>query len=101
MIIQTTFDINQKVYVIDRYSINIRPSVNDRFLDYPEEKKILSISISKNGLLYHVKNRSFCEEEINKTVFSTMEEAKIALQKIKEASSVPIKNFLNNLEVQS
>lgn len=53
-------------------------------LKHPQEKKIQSITITKNGLLYHVKYRTYSEQDFGKTVFLTKEEAEQALKQMGE-----------------
>lgn len=50
----------------------------------PQEKKIQSITISKNGLGYHVNGRTYGAPEFGKTVFLTREEAEQAIAEIRE-----------------
>ena len=56
-------------------------------LKHPQEKKIQSITITKNGLLYHVKDRTYSEQDFGKTVFLTKEEAEQALADMKGDSN--------------
>jgi len=49
-------------------------------LKHPQEKKIQSITITKNGLLYHVKDRTYIEKDFGETVFLTKEKAEQALK---------------------
>jgi len=49
-------------------------------LKHPHEKKIQSITITKNGLLYHVKDRTYIEKDFGETVFLTKEKAEQALK---------------------
>lgn len=51
-------------------------------LKHPEEKKIQSITLSKNGCLYHVKGRTYSEFDFGKTVFLTKSAAEQALKKM-------------------
>ena len=52
-------------------------------LENPQEKKIQSITFSKNGIGYHVKDRTYGIGDFGKTVFLTKEEAEQKLEKIK------------------
>lgn len=51
-------------------------------LKHPEEKKIQSITLSKNGCLYHVKGRTYSEFDFGKTVFLTKSAAEQALKEM-------------------
>lgn len=51
-------------------------------LIHPQEKKIVSITISRNGILYHVKNRTYSEYDFGKSVFLAKEQAEAALKEI-------------------
>lgn len=52
---------------------------SERILEQPQERKIHSITFSKNGIAYHVKDRTYGEGDFGNVVFLTREEAEQAL----------------------
>lgn len=79
LLLRLKVNVGDKVWVITspaNYSLGEYAEV---MLKHPQEKKIQSITITKKGLLYHVKDRTFNEFDFGKTVFLTEEEAESAL----------------------
>lgn len=84
--------VGDKVWIITtpaNYSLGKYSEVT---LKKPQEKKIQSITIAKNGVLYHVKDRTYCEQDFGKTIFLTQAEADEALR------SIDIKEFAQMLD---
>lgn len=84
MLIHLPCRVGDKVWTITspaNYSLGAYAEV---VLEHPQEKKIQSITITKNGLLFHVKGRNFGSHDFGKTVFLTREAAEQALKQMGE-----------------
>lgn len=76
-------DVGTKVWTITNPANYSLGRYAETVLKQPQEKKVQSITISKNGILYHVKDRTYGTFDFGKTVFLTREEAEQALAKDK------------------
>ena len=79
LLLQLPCKVGDKVWAITstaNYSLGKYKEVQ---LKHPQEKKIQSITVAKNGLLYHVKDRTYAEQDFGKTVFLLKEKAEQAL----------------------
>lgn len=74
-------NVGSKIWIITKpqnYSIG---KYKETILQYPQEGKVESITISKNGVLYHIKGRTYSDFDFGKKVFLFKEDAE---QQLKE-----------------
>ena len=80
MLLKLQCKVGDTVWVITMPTNYSLGKYSEVVLKHPEEKKIQSITISKNGVRYHVKDRTYSEDDFGKTVFLTQGEAEEALR---------------------
>ena len=66
-----------KIWAITTYSLDAL--AHEVAMKHPQEKKIQSITVTRDDVLYHVKNRTYSVCNFGKTVFLTKEDAEQAL----------------------
>ncbi len=77
--------VGDKIWSITSIADYSSGEYKENLLPHPQEKKIVSITICKNGIiLYHVKDRAFASFEFGETVFLTKEEAEQVLNEKKK-----------------
>ncbi|MCI8409315.1 MAG: hypothetical protein HFJ09_08620 [Lachnospiraceae bacterium] len=84
-LLKLTCKVGGKIWSITSTENYSSGEYKENLLPHPQEKKIVSITICKNGIiLYHVKDRAFASFEFGETVFLTKEEAEQVLNEKKK-----------------
>ncbi|MCI8409959.1 MAG: hypothetical protein HFJ09_11935 [Lachnospiraceae bacterium] len=86
-ILELVCKVGDKIWSITSLEDYSSGEYKENLLVHPQEKKIVSITMSKNGILYHVKDRAFAGFEFGETVFLTKEEAEQALKEQEEKNN--------------
>ena len=69
------------ITTIKSYSLGLPKK---EFLEHPQKKRVESITLSRNGILYHARGRAFHDYHFGKEVFFTEKEAEAALKELRD-----------------
>lgn len=67
------------ITTIKSYSLGLPKK---EFLEHPQKKRVESITLSRNGILYHARGMAFHDYHFGKEVFFTEKEAEAALKEL-------------------
>lgn len=87
--------IGNYVYLIfkpENYTLGV---FHARLLDSPQKKKVKSISVSKRGIVYNVGDQGFRDEDFGNVIFTSYEEAKSNLDRLKEENQEVLNRYFN------
>lgn len=87
--------IGSHVYIIfkpENYTLGV---FHARLLDSPQKKKVKSISVSKRGIVYNVGDQGFRDEDFGNVIFTSYEEAKSNLDRLKEENQEVLNRYFN------